>query len=153
MVTTSTALEKLGPDFRYRTSVYTNGTVDADGIVSRDLILIGRGDPNLTDPYGELMEKPAFQELAEGLKSLGIKKIQGDIIGDDSYFDPESPVKGWSYQALQSLYGAHINALSINNNVVWVYASPTKFKQRVIVDVEPRSSYLHCWIWAFPRRS
>ena len=65
-------------------------------------------------------------ELAEELKSLGIKRIQGDIIGDDSYFDSNSPVKGWTAQALKTLYGAPINALSVNNNVLWVHARPTK---------------------------
>ena len=140
VVTTSTALEKLGPEFRYRTGVYTNGSVETDGTVSGDLILVGRGDPNLTDPYGELFEKPALQELAEGLKSLGITHVKGDILGDDSYFDSDSPVKGWTVQALKSLYGAPINALSVNNNVIWVHARPTKFNQRVNVDLEPQVS-------------
>jgi D-alanyl-D-alanine carboxypeptidase/D-alanyl-D-alanine-endopeptidase (penicillin-binding protein 4) len=141
VVATSAALEKLGPDFRYRTGIYTNGTIDPEGTVLGDLILVGRGDPNLTDPYGELFERPALMELAEGLKSLGINRIQGDIIGDDSYFDSESAVKGWPAQALASLNGAPISALNVNNNVVCVHARPTKPKQRVSVDVEPRSSY------------
>jgi serine-type D-Ala-D-Ala carboxypeptidase/endopeptidase (penicillin-binding protein 4) len=141
VLTTSTALEKLGPDFKYRTGVYTNGTIDSDGTLQGDLVLVGRGDPNLTDPYGELLEKPALLELARELKGRGISRIQGDIIGDDSYFDSDSPVKGWTALALKSLYGAPINALSVNNNVLWVYARPTKFNQKVIVGVEPQTSY------------
>ena len=143
VVTTSAALEKLGPEFRYRTGVYTNGTIGADGTITGDLILVGRGDPNLTDPYGELFEKPALQELAEGLKNWGIKRVEGDIVGDDSYFDSNSPVKGWTAQALKSLYGAPISALNVNNNVIWVHARPTKHNQRVIVDVEPRTSFFN----------
>ncbi len=65
VLTTSAALEKLGPDFRYRTGVYTNGTIDSNGTLQGDLVLVGRGDPNLTDPYGELFEKPALLELAQ----------------------------------------------------------------------------------------
>ena len=132
VVTTSTALEKLGPDFKYRTGVYTNGTIDSNGTLQGDLMLVGRGDPNLTDPYGELFEKPALLELAQELKSRGISRIQGDIIGDDSYFDSDSPVKGWTAHDLRSLYGAPINALSINNNVLWVSARPTKTTRRVM---------------------
>lgn len=143
VVTTSAALEKLGPDFKYRTSVYTNGTIEPDGTVTGDLILVGRGDPNLTDPYGEIFEQPALMELAEALKGLGIRRIQGDIIGDDSYFDSDSPVKGWTAQALKSLYGSPINALSVNNNVLWVHVRPTKNKQRVIVELEPQTSYFN----------
>ncbi len=143
VVTTSAALEKLGPDFRYRTGVYTNGTFNTDGTVTGDLILVGRGDPNLTDPYGEMFEPSALLELAEKIKGLGIKRIQGGIIGDDSYFDTNSPVKGWTAQALKSLYGAPINALNVNNNVLWVHARPTKQKQRVSIELEPRTSYFN----------
>jgi len=140
VLTTSAALEKLGPDFRYRTGVYTNGTIDSNGVLSGDLVLVGRGDPNLTDPYGELFGKPAFLELAQELDSLGIKKVEGDVIGDDSYFSSDSTGKGWTAQALKSLYGAP-NALSINNNMLVVYVRPTAFKEKVIVGMEPQNSY------------
>jgi D-alanyl-D-alanine carboxypeptidase/D-alanyl-D-alanine-endopeptidase (penicillin-binding protein 4) len=141
VVTTSAAIEKLGPDFRYRTGVYTNGTLDAEGSVSGDIILVGRGDPNLVDTYGELNRKPALLDLAEQLRDLGIKEIQGDIIGDDSYFNIDSPVKGWTASDLKTLYGAPVNALSINNNVIWVTASPSKYKKPVLINIEPGTSY------------
>ncbi len=141
VITTSTALEKLGPDFKYRTGVYTNGKVEPDGTVSGDLVLVGRGDPNLMDPYGELSEKPALLELAEELKNSGISKIEGDVIGDDSYLNLGS--KGWTANDLRSLYGAPVNALSINNNVVWVHASPTKYRRPVAIDLEPRTTSFH----------
>jgi serine-type D-Ala-D-Ala carboxypeptidase/endopeptidase (penicillin-binding protein 4) len=141
VLTTSTALEKLGPDFQYRTGVYTNGTLDPDGTISRDLILVGRGDPNLTDPYGELLEKPVFQELAEKLQAAGVKRINGDIVGDDSYFDLRNYVRTWTYHDLKSVYGAPINALSINNNIIWVTAHPGKPNKLVSVELEPRTSY------------
>jgi D-alanyl-D-alanine carboxypeptidase/D-alanyl-D-alanine-endopeptidase (penicillin-binding protein 4) len=116
VVTTSAAIEKLGPDFRYRTGVYTNGVLEPNGILLGNIVLVGRGDPNLTDPYEELYEAPALLELAQSLKNMGIREVQGDVIGDDSYFDSYSPVKGWTAQELKSLYGAPISALSINNN-------------------------------------
>jgi serine-type D-Ala-D-Ala carboxypeptidase/endopeptidase (penicillin-binding protein 4) len=143
VITTSAALEKLGPDFRYRTGVYTDGNLGPDGSISGDLILVGRGDPNLMDPYGELLEKPALIELAEKLQQIGVKSIQGDIVGDDSYFDSQSYGKGWTARDLRSPYGAPINALSINNNIFWVHVTPTKYKQRVSVSVEPQTSYFH----------
>ncbi len=141
VITTSTALEKLGPDFRYRTGVYTDGELKPDGTITQDLILVGRGDPNLTDPYGELLEKPALIELAEKLKKMGVKKIEGDIVGDDSYFDIQNYGKGWSARDLRTPYGAPVNALSINNNVIGVHIRPTQRKQRVSVSLEPRTSY------------
>lgn len=141
-VTTAAALEKLGPDFKFRTGVYTNGALTQDGVVTQDLIIVGRGDPNLTDPYGELQEKPAFEELAEALQNAGVKKIQGDIIGDDSFFDTKSYNRGWTAVDLRSAYGAPINAFNINNNVLWVHVRPTKYKKRVSVELSPGvSSY------------
>jgi len=141
VLTTATALDKLGPDFRYRTTVQTNGTLQADGVLSGDVILVGRGDPNLFDPSGELLDKPALQELAEQLRALGVRRITGDIVGDDSYFDLNAHGDGWTAQDLKSIYGAPINALSYNNNVFWVHTSPTKLNRLVGVSIEPRTSY------------
>jgi len=141
VLTTATAMEKLGPEFRQRTGVYTNGTIEQNGTVIGDLILVGRGDPNLTDTYGELSEKPALAELAEKLRHMGIREIHGDIIGDDSYFDSKSYGKGWTAKDLKSPYGAPVNALSINNNVVWVHVRPTKNKKPVTVELEPANTY------------
>ena len=141
VVTTSAALEKLGADFRFHTGVYTDGSVKPDGILAGNVILFGRGDPNLTDPYQELLERPALQELAEKLQSLGIKKILGDVIGDDSYFDFSAHGRGWTAKDLKSVYGAPINALSINNNVCWIHVRPTQYNHLVSVSVEPRTSY------------
>ncbi len=141
VVTTATALEKLGPDFRFRTGVYTDGTLQPDGTLVGDIILVGRGDPNLMDPTHELIEKPALQELAEQLQALGIKKIHGNVVGDDSYFEFTTHGKGWTAQDLRSVYGAPINALSINNNVIWVHVRPTKLNQLAQVSVEPQTSY------------
>lgn len=143
VVTTSAALEKLGPDFRFRTGVYTNGSVLPDGTVNGDVILVGKGDPNLMDPYGDLLDKPAMQELAEKLQGLGIRKVTGQVIGDDSYFEFTTHGKGWTAQDLKTVYGAPINALSINNNVFWVHARPTRDRQLVSVSIEPRTSYFH----------
>jgi serine-type D-Ala-D-Ala carboxypeptidase/endopeptidase (penicillin-binding protein 4) len=140
VVTTATAVEKLGPDFRFHTTVYTDGEI-SDGHVTGNLILVGHGDPNLTDPYGELLEKPALEELAGKIKALNIKKITGNIIGDDSYFENMPYGRGWTAQDLKTTYGAPISALSINNNVFWVQVRPGKLNGLVSVSIEPRTSY------------
>jgi D-alanyl-D-alanine carboxypeptidase/D-alanyl-D-alanine-endopeptidase (penicillin-binding protein 4) len=141
VVTTATALEKLGPDFRFHTGVYTDGTVLPDGTLAGDVILVGRGDPNLVDPTKELLDKPALQQLSEEIKARGIKKIHGNVVGDDSYFEFTTHGKGWTAQDLKSVYGAPINALSINNNVFWVHVRPTKLNQLVQVSIEPQTAY------------
>lgn len=141
VVTTAAAVEKLGPGFRYRTGVYTNGPVGEDGSLAGDLILVGRGDPNLMEPRDEAGPMPAFRELADRLQELGIREVCGDVIGDDSYFPPHGGEKGWTARELQTRYGAPVNALSLNNNVVWVTARPSKYKKAVIVAIEPATSH------------
>ncbi len=141
VLTTATALEKLGPDFRFRTGVYTNGALQADGTLAGDLFLVGRGDPNLIDLSGEVSDRSALTQIAEMLQGQGVKRITGDVIGDDSYFDYKSYGRGWTARDLKSPFGAPINALSISNNVFWIHVSPTKAGQLVTVSVEPRTSY------------
>jgi serine-type D-Ala-D-Ala carboxypeptidase/endopeptidase (penicillin-binding protein 4) len=141
VVTTSTCLEKLGPDFRFRTGVYTDGTLLADGTLQGNLILVGRGDPNLVDPTKELLAEPALRVLGRSIQSLGIKRVTGAVIGDDSYFEYATHGKGWTEKDLRSTYGAPINALSINSNVFLVHTRATKVNQLVQVSVEPANSY------------
>jgi D-alanyl-D-alanine carboxypeptidase/D-alanyl-D-alanine-endopeptidase (penicillin-binding protein 4) len=143
VVTTAAALEKLGPDFRFRTGVYTDGTLQPGGTLVGDIILVGRGDPNLMDPAKELLGKPALQELSEQLRALGIKEVRGNVVGDDSYFEFTTHGKGWTAQDLKSVYGAPINALSINNNVFWIHVRATKVNQLAKVSIEPQTSYFH----------
>ncbi len=141
VVTTATALEKLGPDFKFHTGVYTDGSLKADGTLSGNLIIVGHGDPNLMDTSGEILEKSPFLEYAEQLKALGVKKVVGDIIGDDSYFEYSSHGKGWTTKDFRSIYGAPINAFCINNNIFWVHVRATRAGQLVSASIEPRNSY------------
>ena len=140
MVTTAAALEKLGPDFRYRTGVYADGTLGENGVLNGDIILVGRGDPNLIDAYGDLDQPSALLILAEKIKEMGIREITGDIIGDDSYFAP-SIGKGVAAAEKGTLYGAPVTALSINNNVIKVTARAPKSGKAVTVELEPRTSH------------
>ena len=142
MVTTATAMEKLGPDFRYRTGVYAAGTLSEHGVLNGDIILVGRGDPNLIDVYGDLNQPPALRNLAEKIQEMGIREITGDVVGDDSYFVPSGGGRGSVYAAeTGTLYGAPVTALSINNNVINVTARAPKSGKTVTVEVEPRTSY------------
>ena len=97
LLTTALALDKLGPDFRFRTTVETHGAI-SQGVLSGDLILVGRGDPNLSNRKFPFDVKEEFDgppekiliELADQVVARGVKEISGDIVGDDSYFPPRS---------------------------------------------------------------
>ena len=94
LFTTALALAKLGPDYKFHTTLETRGTISPDGKLSGDVVLVGRGDPNLSNrkfPY-ELKEEfdgppeKVLAEFADALVARGVKEISGDVIGDDSYF-------------------------------------------------------------------
>ena len=142
VVTTAAAVEKLGPDFRYRTGVYADGTLNKDGVLNGNIILVGRGDPNLVDAYGDLSQPSALRKLAEKIWAMGIREITGDVVGDDSYFAPSFNNGAGKVSAdMGTLYGAPVTALSINNNAVRVTARAPKAGKAVTVEIEPHTSY------------
>lgn len=124
LFTTALALATLGPDYRERTTIASNGMLDADGVLSGDLILIGRGDPNLSNrrfPYQKKEEKEgppekALAELAEAVAARGIKEITGDVIADDSIFQHELFPSGWLADDLLWSYGGAVSAVAVNDN-------------------------------------
>jgi D-alanyl-D-alanine carboxypeptidase/D-alanyl-D-alanine-endopeptidase (penicillin-binding protein 4) len=141
VLTTATAIEKLGPDFRYRTGVYADGTLDENGVLDGNIILVGRGDPNLLDTYGDLGHPAALPDLAEKIKALGILEIKGDVIGDDSYFAPSVDNNGKLSADMGTFYGAPVTALSINNNVIKVTARAPKSGKAVTVALESGANH------------
>src|SRR5213594_2048971 len=126
LFTTALALAKLGPDFRFHTTLETPGTISSEGVLSGDLVLVGRGDPNLSNrkfPY-ELKEEfdgspeKILAELADALVAKGVKEISGDVIGDDSYFPRERYPNGWEIDDMVWEYGAAISAIVVDDNTV-----------------------------------
>src|ERR1700757_2158866 len=132
LLTTALALDTLGPEYRFHTTVETNGTLGPDGKLSGDLILVGRGDPNLSNrkfPYEakEEFEGPpekALAELADAIASRGVKEISGDVLGDDSYFPRERYPDGWEIADMVWEYGAAISAIVVDDNTVTLTLTP-----------------------------
>ncbi len=132
LFTTALALAKLGPDYKFHTTLETRGTISPEGKLSGDLMLVGRGDPNLSNrkfPY-ELKEEfdgppeKALAELADALVTRGVKEISGDVIGDDSYFPRERYPNGWEIDDMVWEYGAAISAIVVDDNTVALRLTP-----------------------------
>jgi D-alanyl-D-alanine carboxypeptidase/D-alanyl-D-alanine-endopeptidase (penicillin-binding protein 4) len=132
LFSTALALAKLGPEYRFHTTVETHGAISETGKLNGDLILVGRGDANLSNrkfPY-ELKEEfdgapdKVLAELADAVAAKGIKEISGDVVGDDSYFPRERYPSGWEIDDMVWEYGAAISALAVNDNVVTLTMVP-----------------------------
>jgi D-alanyl-D-alanine carboxypeptidase/D-alanyl-D-alanine-endopeptidase (penicillin-binding protein 4) len=122
--TTGVALDLLGADYRWRTSVYASAQLDAGGQIHGDLILYGRGAPDLVASSKD-NNKGSLSGLADQLYQKGIRRIDGNIIGDESYFRGDPIGDGWQWTDLQWYFGAEASALSINGNEVDVNIVPS----------------------------
>jgi len=79
LYTTATAMLTMGPSATLETSAVAAGSVDGAGVLHGDLVLVGRGDP-----YFSAVESV---RLARAVRTAGVTKIDGAVVGDESYFD------------------------------------------------------------------
>jgi serine-type D-Ala-D-Ala carboxypeptidase/endopeptidase (penicillin-binding protein 4) len=132
--TSTLALSMLSPDFRFHTTLETTGQLGSDGRLAGDLVLVGRGDPDLSNrkfPYTGKVEREgtveaAFAEMVEGAVAKGLKEVDGDIIADDSYFPYDPYPAGWSVGDLYFTFGAPVSALAFNDNSFSIEVSPAQ---------------------------
>ncbi len=150
LFTMAAVLEVLGPQFKFRTTVESAAPPDKLGRIAGDLHLVGRGDPNLSSrilPYRGKPERSgaplrALDLLAEQVAGSGVRYVDGDVVGDDTYFVFERYGEGWSQDDLVWSYGAPVSALSVNDNVVFLEVLPgEKPGDRALVKWDPYENY------------
>ena len=104
--TSAAALETLGKDYQFKTTASYSGKI-SNGNLDGDLFITSNGDPTLGSWRFEAYKPDNFrQKLLETIKKSGIKKITGNLIIDDSYFDFQSTPGGWPWNDLGNYYGA-----------------------------------------------
>jgi D-alanyl-D-alanine carboxypeptidase/D-alanyl-D-alanine-endopeptidase (penicillin-binding protein 4) len=142
LLTSAAALEYLGPDFRFSTSLLLNGTIQR-GIVRGDLVIRGAGDPTLSKRFHPGNPLALFERWADTLEQLGVKRIAGNIVGDDSYFDAEPYAPGWAWDDLSYYYGAPASGLSLTENCVEINVSPgTAAGDDAVITISPNTAYV-----------
>ncbi len=134
IVTSAAALALLKPEYVYATRIFADAPIGADGTLPRNLYIQGSGAPDLV---GE-----SWWMIARRLAALGLRRVEGDLVGDESYFDAVRRPAGWPFPAADSWYNAPIGALSCNFNVVTVRVMPSPLVgARPDVTLEPIASY------------
>lgn len=134
LFTTAVALRELGPNYRFITQLYSSGKVEGETLKG-DLYIKGFGDPQLVSEQ--------MWRLVNGFRNLPIRKVEGNVIADDGYFDDKLRVDSWKKSFGARAYNAPIGALSLNFNTVTVYVSPgSRVGDKPVVVVDPHSEYI-----------
>jgi N-acyl-D-amino-acid deacylase len=158
LLTEGSALELLGPDYRFHTRVYRTGPLDAKGELHGDLVLVASGDPNIsgriqpdgtlafenTDHcYGGSFDTRAvpgdpllvLRELARQVAAHGVKRIDGRVLVDVSLFPEGEHELGT---------GTVISPIIVNDNIVDVTVTPGNAPNSpVSLKVSPDTPYVH----------
>jgi serine-type D-Ala-D-Ala carboxypeptidase/endopeptidase (penicillin-binding protein 4) len=122
LYTVATAFDRLTPDYHYITSVYARERPE-DGKIKGDLFIYGRGDPSISTRFdGDYFK--GINDLADRIVAAGVKRVRGDLVGDESYFNGSPIGSGWEWEDLTWSYGAPISALSVNDNAIDLIIKP-----------------------------
>lgn len=156
LLTEGASLAFLGPDYRFHTTMYRNGTIDADGTLHGDAILRASGDPNLSgrvksgdtltfenedhsyDGSAATKAVPGaplavLNEFAQQLYARGIRRIDGRVIVDDSLYSANFAEPGT---------GAVVSPIVVNDNIIDVTVRPgAKTGDPAAFTVSPKTSY------------
>ena len=124
LYTAALALERLGVDYRIRTSLYSTARPDAAGTLKADLIVYGRGDPTMAARLNGGDYFKGLDPLITQLVNSGVRRIEGDLVGDESFFAGPPFGSGWEWDDLQEYYGAEVSALTIDDNALDLFVKP-----------------------------
>jgi D-alanyl-D-alanine carboxypeptidase/D-alanyl-D-alanine-endopeptidase (penicillin-binding protein 4) len=134
LITSATALHVLGTSYQFKTSVFVDSQ-QPNGVVNGNLYIKGYGDPDL--------KSSDLDSLTSQLKSMGITRITGDIVADNSFFDDLYWGNGWMWDDEPEADEMFISALSINKNCVKVNVIPAVTdNDSSIVTIDPTTSYV-----------
>ncbi|OAI57331.1 hypothetical protein AYO49_00265 [Verrucomicrobiaceae bacterium SCGC AG-212-N21] len=106
-VTTATALEILGPEFRFQTELRATAPL-TDGVISGDVVIVGGGDP--------LLSLEHLKSWAADLKNRGLTRVTGRIIGDGRLFPGTIFADFWNWGDIGNAYGSSVSGLNLEHN-------------------------------------
>ena len=136
VITTATALELLGSDFRFATELLIDGIITADGQLNGNLHIRGTGDPTLGSKHMGNLD--FLNEWANTLIRAGIKSIDGKILPDADFFDTEGINPYWIWEDMGNYYAPSIYGISyLDNTYELVFQSEAVGSTPKIIDMIP----------------
>lgn len=139
VITGSTALVELGPDYTYRTDFAATGPVVHDTLQGA-LVVTGRGDPTISDHMRGTAMKPLL-DIADSLHTHGVVAITGGVVAGPDVFPDTTIGYGWSWEDFSEDYGAGVDALYLNEGFSNVFAYGRPGSQPDSIVTSPARSY------------
>jgi D-alanyl-D-alanine carboxypeptidase/D-alanyl-D-alanine-endopeptidase (penicillin-binding protein 4) len=141
IVTTAAALQLLGAEASFQTDLEYDGVITKDGVLHGHVYIHGGGDPCLGSdriPPSLAWDKQ-LEAWVDAIQSLGIQKIEGELIADDSRWERALAVPSWQWEDLGNYYGAGASALSFHENFYSLIFKPNSEvgKDTTIVQTDP----------------
>jgi D-alanyl-D-alanine carboxypeptidase/D-alanyl-D-alanine-endopeptidase (penicillin-binding protein 4) len=142
LYTVAAALDRLTPDYHFSTSVYAREKPD-DGKIKGDLTVYGRGDPSFAARFNQGDYFKGINDLADRIVAAGVRRIKGDLVGDESWFNGAPLGSGWEWEDLQWSYGAAVSALTVNDNAIDLVIKPgDRFGAPVVITSGPPATFM-----------
>jgi D-alanyl-D-alanine carboxypeptidase/D-alanyl-D-alanine-endopeptidase (penicillin-binding protein 4) len=136
LLTVATAVDAVGWDYRYTTTLRATGPI-VDDVLSGDLLVVGSGDPSIGGRAGD-----DLSTWVEGLKAAGIRRIDGRIIGDDDAIEEPRPQLAWAWDDLGYTTGALFGALNLAENRSTITVAPgASAGAPATITVDPRLAF------------
>jgi D-alanyl-D-alanine carboxypeptidase/D-alanyl-D-alanine-endopeptidase (penicillin-binding protein 4) len=134
-ITTAAALQILGPEMRFQTDLEYDGTIDSEGTLQGNLYIRGGGDPCLGSDRieGVLSWDKQIVCWADVVAKLGIKRIEGEVIGDSSRWEKALAPPCWMWGDLGNYYGAGASALTFHENLYTLTFKPGKEGEKTTI--------------------
>lgn len=144
LITSGVALELLGPGYTFRTSIgYTGSLNKRTGRLSGDIIIKGGGDPALGSKYFMDHYKDFVRKWVSDVKMAGIRKVDGRVISDDSYYDFLPVPSGWQWEDIGNYYGAGVYGLSAFDNSFEIHMQTASGNSPVKISGMIPSEYIY----------
>jgi serine-type D-Ala-D-Ala carboxypeptidase/endopeptidase (penicillin-binding protein 4) len=118
LVSVATAADAVGWEYRFTTTLRSTGSIDG-GVLHGDLLVVGGGDPAIGGRGGD-----DFSMWIDALKSAGIHRVDGRVVGIDDLFEEPRPGFAWSWDDLGYSTGAVFGALNLAENRLSLTVTP-----------------------------
>ncbi len=133
LFTTATALSIMGGDYTLSTKILSDDNDLSDSTINGNIYIKGYGNSTFTDDD--------LDSLVNVLYQMGVRKISGNIIGDDSYFDNIYTRDDWIRDEVANVKLPPVSALVINRNKKIVYKRYRRRTRRYVVYIKDPPLY------------